>query len=135
MSFIKMKSSSKSERRKFRRIETTIFCQLVQGRERIESVSRDISGGGLMFEIDRFTPPLATFELEIYQPVDYRKSKIVSIFIFARVVWIKEIEESPKFEGSNKYVVGIEFIEIEEEDRTMIAKYVAEKAQGVNRYS
>ena len=116
------------ERRRFRRLKANIFIigNLGSGSDELKVVTKNISGGGLMFETEKDISQDTTLDLEIYQPIDCRKSTIFSIPVLARVVWIREIEKNNFEDGENKYRVGIEFSEIKEEDRQKIIKYVEE---------
>lgn len=114
------------ERRIFPRFKDNIF---IFGNlssdpiERFKAFTKDVSGGGLMFETEREIPKARGLKLEIYQPLDRDKRMIFSIPVMAKVIWIKNIEKENFERGENKYRIGIEFSEIKEEDRKMIAKY------------
>ena len=92
----------------------------------------DINADGLMFEFHRDISQNIRLEMEIYQPIICCKSRIHSIPVLARVAWTKKIEKDHFEEGENQYSVGVEFLEMKEEDRQRIAKYVKE-GMAVNR--
>ena len=63
-------------------------------------------------------------EMEIYQPLKPDKTLVYSMSVLANVIWIKKIEKEHFKNGENKYQVGVEFLEIREQDRQRIIKYV-----------
>lgn len=129
MERVKGRYSDWEERRKASRIKDNIliFCKLKDDYRIIEWLAKDISDMGLRFEGDKFVPPSTFMEMEIYQPLDFFKSRIVSIYVLAKVVWIKGIEKRKKYKGSNKYFGGIKFAKISKRDRDIILKYVKER--------
>lgn len=119
------------EKRRFKRIEESIFI-LLQFRERkgltlIKGFANNISAGGLMFETDRSMPCVKHFILEIYQPQGESQDEIISITTLAKVKWAKRIDTADRFDGSNKFKIGMEFIKIDDKARKMIADYVQTK--------
>ncbi len=126
---VKGRYSRQQERRKFSRIEDNIFifCKLKPDYGVIEWITRDISEMGLRFESDKFIPPSTFIEMEIYQPLDYLKSRIVSIYALANVVWVKEIKKGDRYKGSNRYIGGAKFTKISKQDRGIIVNYMKEK--------
>lgn len=90
------------------------------------AITKNISAGGLMFEIEKEIPVESKLELEIYQPLDRDKRMIFSIPVMAKIIWTRKIEKDNFEEGENKYRIGIEFSEIREEDRQKITQYVEE---------
>lgn len=129
MERVKGRDSDQQERRKFSRIEDNIFifCKLKPDYRVIEWITKDISEMGLRFESDKFVPPLTFMEMEIYQPLDYLKRKIVSIYVLANVVWVKEIREGSRCKGSNRYIAGVKFTKISKHDRGIIVNYMKER--------
>lgn len=129
MGRVKGRDSERQERRKFPRVKDNIFifCKLKGDYKVIEGITKDISEMGLGFKSDRFVPPSTLMEMEIYQPLDYVKSKIVSIYLLGKVVWVKEIKKGNRYKGSNKYIGGIKFTEISNQDRGIIVNYMKEK--------
>jgi len=129
MERVKGKGSRQRERRKFCRIEDNIFvfCKSEPNHRVIEWIAKDISEMGLRFESDKFISPSISMEIEIYQPLDYLKSRIVSIYVLAKVVWIKEIEKSDRCEANNRYFGGLKFTKIGKQDKSIIANYVKER--------
>ncbi len=96
----------------------------------IKVLTENISEGGLMFETTRAIQRDTLLEMEIYQPICSCKSMIFSIPALVKVVWIKQRQKDHFEKGENKYTVGGEFLEIKEEDRQRIAKYVKDKMTG-----
>ena len=118
------------ERRKFSRFRDNIFIfgnLKSSPTEKFKAFTEDISAGGLTFETERDVPKMSELELEIYQPMDCEKRVIFSIPLLAKVKWTRIIEKDNFEQGENKHRVGIEFSEIKEEDRKIIAKYVERK--------
>lgn len=118
-----------SEMRKYHRLKDNVFIfgNLTSNpNEEFKAFTRDISAGGLMFETEKDIPQDMRLDLEIYQPSDRRKTMVFSIPVLARVVWTRGIEKDNLEEGENKYRIGIEFLEIKEEDRQRVAKFINE---------
>jgi len=126
---VKGRYSHQQERRKFSRIEDNIFifCKLKPDCRATEWITKDISEMGLRFESDKFVPPSTFMEMEIYHPLDYLKSRIVSIYVLANVVWVKEIKKGGRYKGSNRYIAGVKFTKISKQDRGIIVNYMKEK--------
>lgn len=117
------------EKRKFPRLKDNIFvfCRLgPTSSDEFKAITCDISGGGLMFETERDIPKESKLELEIYQPGNRDKTIFFSIHSLARVAWIKRLEKENLEQGENKYRMGIEFLEIKQEDRQRVAKFISE---------
>jgi len=129
MERIKGRDSDRRERRKSHRVKDNIFvfCKLKGDYKVIEGIAKDIGEMGLGFESDRFVPPSTLMEMEIYQPLNHLKSKIVSIYLLAKVVWVKEIRKGSKYKGSNRYMGGVKFIKISKQDRGIIVNYMKER--------
>jgi len=129
MGCVKVRGSDGQERRKFLRTQDNIFifCRLRPRHRIMEWIAKDISEMGLRFESEEFVRPLNLIDVELYQPFDYFRSRIVSIYALAKVVWIKEIEGSEKHRGNNKYIGGLKFTRITRRDRNIIADYVKER--------
>lgn len=119
------------ERRRFRRLNDRIFilCQLMKKKDMdvIKGFSNDISASGLCFETDRVISPQAIFSLEIYQPLRRSKEELTAVSALAKVKWVTQMDIVSKYEGSNKYRVGVEFVEIDNRERKAIAEYVQDK--------
>ncbi len=129
MERIKGRDSDRKERRESLRVKDNIFvfCKLKGDYEVIEGITKDISETGLGFESDKFVPPSTLLEMEIYQPLNRHKSKIVAIYLLGKVVWVKEIRKRSKYKGSNRYRGGLRFTKINKRDRGIIVNYVKER--------
>jgi c-di-GMP-binding flagellar brake protein YcgR len=117
------------ERRNFPRLKDNIFIfgnLMSTPSKGFKAFTKDIGAGGLMFETERYISLSDKFELEIYLPLNRSKCMILSLPVLAKALWRKKIKKEKFEEGENKYVVGIEFLEIKEEDSGKIAKYVEE---------
>lgn len=123
---------SNSERRRSPRLKENFFIfgklrsTLV---EEFKAITQNINAGGLMFETERDILKDSKLELEIYLPLAGDKRIIFSIPVMAKIIWARKIEKDNFEEGENKYRIGIEFLELKEEDRERIAKYVKEGIQ------
>lgn len=115
------------KKRKFSRVKEDIFIfqHLKSGNpDKFMAITRDIGGGGLMFETERSILQGEILDFEIYQPIDPRKIIFFSIFAKAKVIWIRKIDKDNFEKGENKYRVGVEFSEINGEDRKRVDTYV-----------
>lgn len=116
------------ERRSFPRLNGRIFIlrQLMEEKNIniLKGFTNNISAGGLMFEAERPINCAERFILEIYQPQGESQDKIISVTVLANVKWIKEIHTSNEYEGLNKFKIGMEFINIDDKTRKIIAGYV-----------
>lgn len=121
------------ERRESPRVKDNIFirCQLNSGlpcrqagpTEEFEAISEDISAGGLMFKTERNISKESKVNMEIGQPIDRDKTMIFCIPVLTKVIWVRKIAKDHFEEGENKYSVGVEFLEIQDEDRQRIIQY------------
>ncbi len=120
------------EKRKFQRIENPFFFSYrLEGDHRFgisKAIGKNISGGGLMFEKENSFHAGTVLYLEIYLQSNPTGDIIYSTPAKAKVVWVHGKENVSKELGSNKYQIGLEFIEIETEDRERIIEY-AERAK------
>ena len=117
------------EKRRFPRLNDRIliFSKTAESLEPVRDITKNISSSGLMFEPCRSISPQTIFDLEIYQPLRESKREFISISILAKVKWVTQINIPDKYEGSNKYRIGVEFIEIDDRERKWIAGYVQDK--------
>ena len=120
------------ERRKFRRIENLFFISYrLEGDHSFgdsKAIGENISGGGLMFKKENSFQAGTVLYLEIYLQSNPTEDTIYSTPTKAKVVWVNRKENVSKELGSNKYQIGLEFIEIKTEDRERIIEY-AERAK------
>ena len=123
------------ERRTFPRIEDNIFIFInlspssnnlnITSTRRFKSFTKNISAGGLMFDTEEsIVEEGKGLEMEIYHPLKPDKTLVYSMSVLANEIWIKKIEKEHFKNGENKYQVGVEFLEIREQDRKRIIKYV-----------
>jgi len=108
------------ERRIFPRVKDNIFVffQLMKGDMSFETITEDISQGGLMFTTSNFIPERTELQCEIQQPLNSSKDLFLPIAAKVRVMW------SRKKERDNEYVVGGKIIEMNEENENRIRNYV-----------
>jgi len=117
------------ERRRYPRIKDNNFILGVLEESspvRFKALACNIGAGGLMFETDRDIPRKSKLKLELYQPTRSDKKIIFSIPVLARVIWKRKIRQDNFEPGENTYRIGVQFLEIKEEDRNRISKYVQE---------
>ena len=108
---------AKDERRKFTRVATnlyiTYFIPGVEKREAGVFVSKNVSGGGILFESFREIPIGTVFELSIHLPTSPSplpaKGKVVRM---------------EKTRPYGRYDVGMSLVEISERDRRELIKYL-----------
>jgi len=116
------------ERRKFKRLETPFFLLYrLEGDHNFEAskaLGKNISGGGLKFEIENAVHPGTIISLEIYLQSYPIEDTIYSIPARAKVIWRSKKKNVSKEPGSNKYQIGLEFNKIKTEDRERIIEYV-----------
>ncbi len=118
---------SSLEKRKFPRLKDKVFIfgnLRLNPIEEFKALTKDISAGGLMFGTERDIHKGCQLEIEVYHPINRDKIIIFSVPVLAKVVWIREIEKDNFEEGENRYKIGVQFTEIKEEDRKIIATYI-----------
>ena len=122
------------ERRKSQRIESHFFVLYrLEAGETFgisKALGQNINVTGLMFEMENDVLAGDILYLEIYIPSDVYGFTIFSIPVQAKVVWVNRKENESKEPGGNKYQIGVEFIEIENEDRSKIIDYVEKARRG-----
>lgn len=124
------------ERRKSPRLKSNIFihgCLRANPIKELKAFTNDISAGGLMFETERDIPQDSNLELELYQPMNRARRIIFFLPVLVKVIWTKGIEKDEFEKGENKYKIGVQFTEIKEGDREIIAKYVEENLSRVKK--
>ena len=80
-------------------------------------LSEDIGGGGLRFSVEHRLSKGDTLELEIWLP-----RQVDSIRAVGEVVWVRESQDV-----TFKYIVGIQFVEIDPLQRGKILNYVRKR--------
>lgn len=131
MERVRGRDFGQKDRRKFSRVrdDIFIFCKMEKDYRTYECIAKDISEKGLKFESDEFIPVSTPLEIEIYQPLDCLKSRIVSIYVIGKLVWSKGIEKGAKWKNANRYIGGVKFVKISKNDRDIIVNYVKEKSK------
>ena len=113
-----------SDRRNFPRIDATVLVrhlfyyyakpQTPPGES--DAYTKNIGGGGIMFETDVFAPSDAFAELEIHLP-----NLSIPIQTIAKIVWVQDIKHN---ETEKKYRMGASFLEIGEDDRNTLIDFI-----------
>jgi len=118
------------ERRRFVRLDINVkvrWKRIEQINKEENEVTKNISGGGICLITEEKLNEGDTLYLEIELPSGEL------IYARGRVVWVNEYEIIG-VEAKKKYDVGIEFIEIKEEDREEIGRYIFTLLHEKNRY-
>ena len=103
------------ERRKYIRIPEAaqITYEVISDKKIRESVTKDLSQGGIRFLVHYFTPKDSHLKIKIsFSKVSFSFEAIV------RLVWIREIHYSGEYE------VGAEFIDIPEKAKEHLIGYI-----------
>lgn len=118
------KTFTGQERRRYPRLEEEmpVSYQTSENLGQRTSSTKNISGGGLSFEIETAVSQGDTLQIQIHKPVDIGLRRRAPIRSIAKVVWVRQTE-------SGKYKSGLEFINIEEADRDEIISHVEEKVK------
>ena len=108
---------ARDERRKFTRVATNLYITYcIPGTEEKEAgifVSKDVSGGGILFESFREIPIGMVFNLSIHLPT--------SPFPLPAKGKVVRMEKTRPY---GRYDVGMSLIEISEENRRELVKYL-----------
>ena len=109
------------ERRKFQRLNALVdvVYNKISPAQKVEfSLTRNISKGGICLIAYDELKVSDMLDLNIYLPEDK-----ITVHVIGRVVWVKDfvICDIPK---GKRFDVGIEFVQITEEDKKKIDKYV-----------
>jgi len=108
------------ERRKRARADEEIPVLYEESGEIKDSVTENISAAGFSFETEVFVQPSSILEVQINKPIDTGLNAVLPIHAKARTVWIRQSK-------TGKYRLGLEFIDINEQDRDEIGKNVQKK--------
>lgn len=102
-----------AEKRKFYRfpLNTPLHYKIRGAAEFGSSVTKDISVGGLRFVVDKYISPSTYLMLEFNL-----LSKIINPI--GRVKWLQPLPHS------NRYQMGLEFIELEPESKNFLSDYI-----------
>ena len=115
-----------TERRRWLRVaeELLIACRGQGHSSDAIYFTRNLSGGGLMFEFPGELSPGTPLEIEFYAPRDCEKQTRLFMLIGAQVRWTSEIPNASVEEGSNQYRVGVAFNQIDPQDQACLDEYV-----------
>lgn len=108
------------ERRKFIRLDINVeirYSLMKQTPAKLTTSSRNISAGGIRMLADEKLNKGDILKLEILL-----SKELPIVDAVGRVCWVKSF--SVATEQNMRYDIGVEFIEIKEEDRKQINKYV-----------
>ncbi|MCM8823248.1 MAG: PilZ domain-containing protein [Candidatus Omnitrophica bacterium] len=114
------------ERRRYPRFNViaSVICSLVDREDRLETTTADnISLGGICAIVSEEIVKANRLFLSILFP-----NGGGHIYTEARVVWAKEIPVY--FDTKLNYEVGLEFVDISEEDRQKISRYIENNLTG-----
>ena len=93
--------------------------------------TRNLSGGGCMFESPAAISPGTVLELAFYAPIAVKtrscENTMQHMCIGAQVRWIHELSESVGHEGGNRYQVGVLFDQIDAQDQACLDEYVRKR--------
>ncbi len=112
------------EKRRFPRVEEKLPLAYRTPPQVLESkacFTINISGGGVSFESEISFSPGDAVSVRIFKPVPDTINEGVAIHAIAEVRWLRQIDTT--------YRVGVEFVDIEDKDRTVIIRNVEEKLQ------
>jgi len=103
----------KEEKRRFQRVDlhTTLRCQVRGSADFDNSISDNISEGGLAFSSSKFIPPSTPVMLEIGL-----LSKI--LHPICRVSWCQPLPHS------NRNRLGVEFLEFDSSEKKYLSDYI-----------
>jgi len=122
------KEKLSTEKRKFPRlrIDTNVEYSIV-GKESLQNVNstKNISAGGICIIVYENIEIAAVLSLKIYLPANN-----IPIHTKGRVAWKSEFKIGS--DSKSCYDVGIEFLDINEDDRRKIFQYVFKALQRVN---
>ena len=106
------------ERRRFGRINARVPLQFKDIQRPIEiyngTLTKDISEGGVRFTSNDFLSIFTRLFVEVSVPSFSRPIKVIS-----KVAWI---QKQPR---GNQYIVGLQFLDMTEEDRKHLAAFIA----------
>ena len=112
------------EKRRYQRLDKTVVAWYKPLEKKSEHgfdetlgrLTKNIAGGGVLFETDELVPLKTELDLEIKLPSVPRIIKARG-----RVVRIEEI-------GDNRYDLGVYFLNIEDDDRDAILQFISKQS-------
>ncbi|MFH1837116.1 MAG: PilZ domain-containing protein [Candidatus Omnitrophota bacterium] len=107
-----------TEKRRYQRVETHVPLKCGKLRDGSNckgenSITKDLSLGGMSFRTDNFIPMANRLIVEISLP-----EKTKSIKAISKIAWIK------KSRSGNGYETGNQFLEMSKEDKDSVADYI-----------
>ena len=123
-----------TERRRCPRLgeELLIACRSRNHVHTAVYFTRNLSGGGLMFESPASVSSDTTLDIECYTPIGCEKQTMQHMRMGAQVRWTREIPEACGYEGSNRYTVGVAFDQIDPADQVCLDEYVKKRLAAVS---
>lgn len=107
-----------NERRKAARVNARVPLQFKDIQRPIETytgtITKDISGGGVRFLSNEFLSIFTRLLVEVSVPTFSRPIKAIS-----KVAWIQKVPRS------NQYEVGVQFLDMTEEDKKQLASFIS----------
>lgn len=110
------------EKRKFQRLSIqteVVYNKEVTAKKEKKSLSKDISRGGICLIVYEKLEVSDILELKILLP-----DGIKPIQAKGRIVWVKKFLIEGPFGGGDRYDVGIEFIKINNKEKTELDKFL-----------
>lgn len=109
------------EKRKFVRLDTRVKVEyhiIELSETELKSFTKNLSQGGICLFLDSLVRKDTLLELKLFLP-----EQTEPIQTTGKIVWIDSFKLGNK-DAQEQYEAGIEFINISDEDRKKIAKYV-----------
>jgi len=124
-------SMSQDARREWQRVanELLIDCQQKGRQGSATYFTRNISGGGLMFEAPEVMTPGTQLEIEIRVPIDHAARRERCLCLSGQVRWTSMIPDAFECEGSNRYRIGITFHQISPIDQACLEEHVRKRLE------
>ena len=99
----------RTEKRKYKRVPIECIVEYKKTTEdeaqKVRSVLKNLSGGGLLFEANELIPIGSFIEIDVFQK-ENEESSIITLSAKGRVVRVEEIIPEKKYE------IGVSFVEI-----------------------
>lgn len=118
-----------TEQRRWPRLREELLgaCRAESRRDEMIYFTRNLSARGLMFDSPESISPGTRLEMEWYAPVDCEKQTRLYMCIGAQVQWTRKIPDAVRYEGSNRYRVGVAFDQIDPRDHACLDEYVKKR--------
>ena len=105
------------ERRRFIRIDIPLRVKIISGDRVDEVITKNISPGGIRFEVGRKLEVSEKLDLSLYLP-----SSDDPINLEAKVIW----QTKTSLEDNAPYDVGVEILTIEDKNKNVLLKYLCD---------